>query len=635
MFDIKENLKKLPDTPGVYLHKDKTGQVIYVGKAISLRRRVRQYFQNPESKGPKTRAMVSHISEFEYITCANEMEALILECNLIKKYRPRYNVLLRDDKTYPYIEVTVKERYPRVLKTRLVEKDGNRYFGPYSDAGAVNQAVDLFNSLYSLKRCSKTQFPYDHRPCLNWHIGQCRGVCRGKVDYEEYMEGIQEIMAFLSGHEKPMLNSLEEKMYHHSELMEYEEAAKFRDWILALKKLTETQRVTLSGDKDFDIVIPVQDSRNSFVVLFTVREGKLSGRESFQIRDGLETEGSTLISEFVKQYYMNWADVPPEIVLDQEPEDRSLLEQVLSEEGRKVKITLPKKGEKKAMLELAKNDVLEMVKTISEKAENMKEKKDLLRTEIRHLLSDAGYSLEPGEIEKFREGAIQRDQYRIEAYDISNTNGVDSVGAMVVFQGTAKIRKDYRRFRIKTIQGPDDYGSMREVLTRRYRRAINGDPGFSTLPDLILMDGGIGHVHAAMEALESLGLDIPVVGMAKDDHHRTRAAVFADGREMPLKELPFLFRYMGRIQEEVHRYAIEYHHKVRGKNSFGSVLDNIPGIGDVRRNALLKHFGSVDMISKADMEQLMEVPEMNQEAARNTVLFFQNRRKTGEVDAKL
>ena len=627
MFDIKENLKKLPDSPGVYLHKDKTGQVIYVGKAISLKKRVRQYFQSPESKGPKVRAMVSHIAEFEYITCGTEMEALILECNLIKKYRPKYNVLLRDDKTYPYIEVTVKEKYPRVIKTRLLEKDGNRYFGPYSDAGAVNEAVDLFNRMYSLKRCTKQEFPMNHRPCLNYHIGQCSGICIGKADEEKYRESIEEIMSFLSGREKPLISKLEKEMYGYSDKLQFEEAAKIRDYISALKALTETQRVTLSGDKDFDIVIPVCDNKNSFVVLFTVREGKLSGRETIQIKDGVEEDREILLSQFITQYYLNWADVPPEIVVNQEPEDKALLEDLLSEDGRKVKITLPKKGEKKALLELAQNDVLEILKTISEKAENMKEKKILLRTEIKNLLSESGYGLMPGEIEKDRPGAVKRDEYRIEAYDISNTNGIDSVGAMVVFQGTAKIRKDYRRFRIKTVEGSDDYGSMREVITRRYKRALANEPGFSTFPDLILMDGGLGHVNAAKEALENLGIDIPVIGLAKDDSHRTRAAVFQDGREKELKNSPFLFRYMGRIQEEVHRYAIEYHRKVRGKNSFGSVLDNIEGIGEKRRNALLKHFGSVERIRQATVEDMMEVPEMNEKAAENTYEFFRNNEK--------
>ena len=437
MFDIKENLKKLPNSPGVYLHKDKMGQVIYVGKAISLRNRVRQYFQNPDKLHPKVRAMVSHIAEFEYITCSNEMEALILECNLIKKYMPKYNVLLRDDKTYPYIKVTVNEDFPRVLKTRLIEKDGSRYFGPYSDAGAVNQIVEFLSDFYSLKRCNTKDFPEGHRPCLNYHINRCRGVCTGKVSKEEYRKSVDSILEFLGGKERPLIRLLEEKMYEASEKMEYEEAAKYRDYIISVKAISETQRVSLVNDEDMDVVLPVKDEKNSFIALFTVREGKLTGRETFQIQTGEYDEEEVMVSEFIKQYYGQWANVPPEIIIEKELKDAALIEDFLSRSGRKIKVFVPQKGRKKALLDLAKHDCIEMVKTLDQKARLNEEKRETVRTQMEFLIREAGY-IPP-----------EKKEFRVESYDISNTNGVDSVGAMVVFEGLKKVPKDYRRFRIK------------------------------------------------------------------------------------------------------------------------------------------------------------------------------------------
>lgn len=592
------------------MHKDKLGQIIYVGKAISLRNRVRQYFQSAAKANPKVAAMVSHIAEFEYITCSSEMEALILECNLIKKYMPRYNVLLRDDKTYPYIKVTTAEEFPRVVKTRIIAKDGNKYFGPYSDAGAVNQIVELLSNIYALKRCSAKEFPANHRPCLNYHIHQCRGICTGKVSVQEYRESIDQVLAFLSGKEKPLLRSLTEKMQAASARLAFEEAAKYRDYIASVKAISETQRVTMVTDKDLDVVLPVKDRENSFIVLFTVRDGKLSGRETFQIQTAEDDSRGEMVGEFIKQYYSQWACVPPEILVEAEPPERELIEEFLSREGRKIRIFVPQKGEKRALLKMAQGDCIEMVKTLSQKAKLNEEKQQSIKSQVAMVLREAGYEPE------------DKPAYRIESYDISNTNGVDSVGAMVVFEGLSKIRKDYRRFKIKTVEGPDDYGSLQEMLYRRFKRAKEGDSGFFRLPDAIFMDGGQGQVTAAKKVLRAMGMDIPVVGMAKDDSHRTRAIVFEDGREIDLRTMPVLFRYAGTIQEEVHRFAIDYHRSLRNKNAIRSALDNISGIGPTRRNALLNHFRTIDAIKKASVSELMEVPGITETVAKNIREYF-------------
>jgi excinuclease ABC subunit C len=614
MFDIEENLKKLPDCPGVYLHKDKLGRVIYVGKAISLKNRVRQYFQSSyQNSSPKVKALVQHISEFEYITCGSEMEALILECNLIKKYMPKYNVLLRDDKTYPYIEVTVTEPYPRVLKTRRLLKDGNRYFGPFSDAGAVNQIVELLQRMYALKRCSATEFPDSHRPCLNYHIQACRGVCTGQVDRKAYMESIQQIIDFLSGKDKPLVQELDRRMREASEDMRYEEAAKWRDDLLAVKALKETQRVTMINDQDFDIVYALKDADHAFVVLFPVRSGKLSGRETFQIQADESDSRKNMVSAFIKQYYSQWATVPPEILVEEEPDEKELLEEFLSRDRKKVHILVPKRGSKRALMDLTRRDINEMTKTIEDRASSRQERERLVYDEMQKVMQVGGFTREEGRSGK---------PYRVESYDISNTNGVDSVGAMVVFEGLEPVKKDYRRFKIRTIEGADDYGSLQEVLYRRFRRAQKGSRGFQTLPDIILMDGGRGQVTAALKVIRALGLTVPVAGMAKDDRHRTRALVFEDGREIDLAHHSVLFRYCGTIQEEVHRFAIDYHHSLHSRNSFHSELDDIPGIGPKRRNDLLYYFKSVDAIRKASEDELMQVPSVSRQAAENIISYF-------------
>lgn len=617
MFDIQENLKKLPDAPGVYIHKDKLGQVIYVGKAVSLKNRVRQYFQSSKNMDAKVRAMVNHIAEFEYIICGSEMEAFILENNLIKQYRPRYNILLRDDKTYPYIKVTTGETWPRIVKTRLIAKDKDKYFGPYSDAGAVNRLIDLLGSIYTLKKCSAKSFPEGFRPCLNYHIGQCEGVCTGKVDNEAYMERVQSAMDYLKGNRKKITDYLEEKMETAAENMEYEEAARYRDYLLAAKALAEKQRVVLKSGMDMDVVLAADKNH---VALFFVRDGKLTGRETYAMDMGDDTgvgmdTNAEQVAAFLRQHYGEQTSGPSEILVKVLPPDSRLIEEFLSDLwGKKVQILAPKRGEKKALLDLASGDVAEMAKTIADKEESKIRRHNALGEQLHKVLS------------RIREMDEYKGQsYRVEAYDISNTNGVDTVGAMVAFVGMRPDKKAYRRFKVRTVEGSDDYGSMQEVVYRRMKRALKGDPGFSLLPDALLIDGGRGHVGAVIQVLEALQMDVPVLGMVKDDRHRTRNLVYQkDGEweEYSLQESPFLFQFMGRVQEEVHRFAIEYHRNLRDKKPLTSVLDEIEGIGPVKRNALLTHFGGIDKIREASLEELAQVPGITTKLAERIREFF-------------
>lgn len=616
MFDIQENLKTLPDSPGVYLHKDKLGQVIYVGKAISLKNRVRQYFQSSRAMDAKVRSMVSQIEEFEYITTGSEMEALILECNLIKKYSPKYNVLLRDDKTYPYIKITGDEDYPRIIKTRIVKKDGGRYFGPYSDTGAVNQIVDLLNNVYALKKCSARVFPKGFRPCLNYHIDQCGGICQGNVSKEAYLEKVNHAAEFLKGKNKQMLDFLQEKMMQASDVLDFERAAEYRDYITAAKALSEKQRVVMQDTKDVDLILIASGLKQRHVVVFFVRDGKLNGRETYQIQAAEEDTDSDIITAFIKQHYSQSLSLPKEIILERHMEEEELLQRYLSQlAGHQVKFLVPQKGEKRAVLDLAKKDVVEMVKTIDMRAEVKRERRQNLGGEIYAVLEDMGYEVD----------AYNGRDYRLEAYDISNTNGVDTVGAMVVYEGLKPDKKSYRRFKVRSVDGPDDYGSMQEVLTRRFLRALKGDDGFEVLPDLILMDGGKGHVNAALTVLKELELDLPVAGLAKDDHHRTKSLIYWKDdqmKEILLQERPLLYKYMGTIQEEVHRFAIEYHRGLRNKGMLNSVLDAIEGIGPAKRNALLDHFGSVENIKKASKYELMEVRGITEKLADKIQEYF-------------
>ncbi len=604
MFDIKENLKKLPDSPGVYIHKDRLGQVIYVGKAISLKNRVRQYFQSPKNMDAKVRAMVGHIAEFEYISCATEMEAFILECNLIKQYRPKYNILLRDDKTYPYIKVTVSEEWPRLVKTRIVKKDGDKYFGPYSDVGSVNQMVDLLNEIYHLKRCSAVKFKSGHRPCLNYHIGACGGICNGSANHEDYMKRIDLVLDYLKGRSKNIESYLKDKMNQASEELNYEDAARYRDYLASAKSLHETQRVVLNSGKDMDVVLAVGDEN---IVTFFVREGKLIGRETYTM-DSPDSSPADRVSEFIRQHYGQMTDGPGELLLEEEPgADKEMLGQYLAGLwNHNVDIHVPMRGEKKAVLDLALRDAQVMREGIKEREESKRERREKLAADVKGILEEAGYNAE------------LKEEYRMEAYDISNTNGVDSVGGMVVFEGLKKDRKSYRRFKIKSVDGPDDYSSMKEVIYRRFKRMEEGDAGFATMPDALLIDGGRGHIAAVLEVLSAMKIKVPVLGMVKDDHHRTRGLVYMTGEdfhEVDLKTRPMLFKYMGTVQEEVHRFSIDYHRGLRDKGKLTSVLDEVEGIGPVKRNALLAHFGSIEKMKKATPGELMEVPGITEKNA--------------------
>lgn len=600
MFDIQENLKKLPDKPGVYLHKNKLGTVIYVGKAISLRNRVRQYFQSSRNMDPKVKAMVSHIEEFEYITTDTEMEALILENNLIKKYMPQYNVLLRDDKTFPYIKITVSEEYPRIIKTRKIEHDGSKYFGPFTDAGAVNQMIDLLNRIYTLKRCSAQKFPAGFKPCLNYHIKQCRGICTGQVSREDYHNAVEQIIDLLNGKNKSVLEHLTRKMEEEANALNFEKAAEYRDYISAIQSITEKQRVVLLNAGDMDVILGAKGQTGAHIIVFFVRQGRLSGRESYHLQAMDEDEEKDVVEAFIQQYYSENTMIPKEILVEADLPEHELIESWLSSlRGSQVRISVPRKGDKKALLDMVKRDVIEMSKTLDEKAGNQRMKAEEVSSALDELIGK----------QNRHEGG-----WRIEAYDISNTNGVDSVGAMVVFQGIFPARKDYRRFKIKTIEGPNDYGSMQEVLYRRFKRGLEGDRSFACLPDLVLIDGGRTHVSAAEQVLRAMKLQIPVLGMVKDDKHRTRGLIFQE-KELDLKKNPVLFRHIAAIQEETHRFAIDYHRGLRKKQLQRSQLDEIEGIGEKRRNALLAYFGSIDNIKRASIEELCCVQEITRTAA--------------------
>ncbi|MDR1135468.1 MAG: excinuclease ABC subunit UvrC [Clostridiales Family XIII bacterium] len=662
MFDIQESLKNLPDKPGVYLHKDQFGEIIYVGKAASLNNRVRQYFQSARNLDAKSRAMVSHISEFEYITTNTEMEALILENNLIKKHMPRYNVLLRDDKTYPYIKITAAEYYPRILKTRIVANDGSRYFGPYADVRSVNQIIDLLCDVYRLKRCGASKFSAGHRPCLNRDINRCRGVCEGNISHEEYMEAIASVTAFLNGRDKELSDHLRERMNKAADELDFETAAAYRDYLAAASSIIEKQRVVLLSGGDIDIVLSARGETDAHVVVFFVREGRLSGRESHHLHSSDEDSQAEIVAAFLKQYYINQSHIPKEVLLDEAFADMEVTEAWMSElRGSKVRLYVPRKGEKKALLELAKNDIANVARLLDEKARTQREKDRAIGAAFAELL---GIGAADGDAPASEAAAVSGDApdseaaavsgdapdaeatpggnapaaetdgvvdesagerlWRVEAYDISNTGGVDSVGAMVVFVGAKPSKKDYRRFRIRTVEGSDDYSSMQEVIYRRFRRLEDGDAGFAELPDLILVDGGLGHVNAVMQVVQGMKVNVPVAGMVKNDKHRTRGLVYG-GAEFELKSRPLIYHYIGEIQEEVHRFAIEYHRGLRNRTLIRSELDDIEKIGAKRRAALLAHFGSIDKIKAASEEELAGVPGMNKMAAAKVKAYFSDK----------
>ena len=610
-FDIQEELKKLPARPGVYIMHDEKDHIIYVGKAISLKNRVRQYFQASRNKGVKIEQMVTHIRRFEYIVTDSELEALVLECNLIKEHHPKYNTMLMDDKTYPFIKVTTGEAFPRVVLSRKMLKDKAKYFGPYTSSQAVRDTIDLIHKLYHLRSCNRS-LPRDigkERPCLNYHIKQCDAPCQGYISQEEYGKAVNEVLRFLNGNYDAVLKELEEKMNAASESLEFERAIEYRELISSVRKVAQKQKITDSSGEDRDILAVASEEEDAVVQVFFIRGGRLIGRDHFYLRISKGESPSEILNSFVMQYYAGTPFIPAELMLQDEVEDRELLEEWLSSKrGQKVAIKVPKKGTKEKLVELARENALLVLS---------KDKERLKREEGRTI----------GAVKEIA-ALLDLDKIvRMEAYDISNTNGFESVGSMVVYERGRPKRNDYRKFKIRGIQGADDYGSMREVLTRRFTHGLkereeNVELGkFTSFPDLIMMDGGKGQVNVALQVLDELHLHIPVCGMVKDDHHRTRG-LYYQNEEIPIDRSSEAFRLITRIQDEAHRFAIEYHRQLRGKGQVHSILDDIEGIGPARRKALMRHYMSLDDIRKAKIEELAQIPSMNEKAAESVYKFF-------------
>lgn len=617
MFDIQEELKKLPDKPGVYIMHGQSDEIIYVGKAIILRNRVRSYFRESTVKSPKIQKMVSQITRFEYIVTDSELEALVLENNLIKEHNPKYNTMLKDDKTYPYIKVTLGEEYPRVMFSREMKKDKSRYFGPYTSMAAVKDVVELINKLFGLRTCRKN-LPRDFgkdRPCLQYHMKQCMAPCTGNVPKEEYRVQVQRALDFLNGEYNAELKHLKEKMAEASENLEFEEAIRYRDLYASVKRISERQKITDSDGEDKDIIAMAKDNEDAIVQVFFVRGGKLIGREHFYMTKVSECANAEILSDFVKQYYSGTPFIPKELLLQEEIEDQEAIESYVSmKRGGKVKISIPKKGKKEKLVELAAENA-ELVLS--------KDREKIKREEGRTI----------GAVKEISRWLDLPNIVRMEAFDISNTNGFENVGSMVVYEKGKPKRSDYRKFKIKTVAGPDDYACMHEVLTRRFvhgieeakeleDKNIQGEFGsFTKFPDLILMDGGRGQVNIALQVLDELGLNIPVCGMVKDDNHRTRG-LYYNNVEIPIDTNSEGFKLITRIQDEAHRFAIEYHRSLRTKKQVDSVLDKIPGVGPVRRKALMRHFKSIDEIKNATVERLCEIPEIPVAAAEEIYTFF-------------
>lgn len=607
MFDVEEELKKLPAKPGVYLMHDEDDTIIYVGKAISLRNRVRSYFRESTNKSPKIEKMVERIARFEYIVTDSELEALVLENNLIKEHNPRYNTMLKDDKTYPYIKVTVGEPFSRILFSRQMKKDKSRYFGPYTSAAAVKDTIDLMNKLYQLRTCRK-KLPEDigkDRPCLNYHIKQCTAPCQGCVSQTEYREQVDRALEFLNGNYQPIMKELKGKMEEAAEALDFEEAIRYRELLTSVQKVAQKQKITDSSGEDKDILALARDESDAVVQVFFIRSGRLIGREHFYMtRVSEETEDQILLS-FIKQFYAGTPFIPRELVLQYEIEEQELIEKWLTErKGSRVYLRVPKIGTKEKLVELAaKNAQL----VLSQDRERIKREEGRTIGAVREIAGMLG-------LEHIR---------RMEAFDISNISGFENVGSMVVYEKGKPKRSDYRKFKIKTVSGPDDYACMKEVLTRRFRHGMEGGEfdSFTIFPDLLLMDGGKGQVNIAREVLRELRLDIPVCGMVKDDNHRTRGLYFHN-EELPIDRHSEGFKLITRIQDEAHRFAIEYHRSLRSKTQVRSVLDEIPGIGPARRKALMRHFSSIDEVKAADLETLQGVPQMNEAAAKAVYHFF-------------
>lgn len=604
-FDIKEELKKLPAKPGVYLMYDARDVVMYVGKAVSLRNRVRQYFSNSRNKRLKIYSMVPQVARFEYIVTDSEVEALVLECNLIKEYRPKYNTMLMDDKAYPFIKVTVQDAYPRVLYAHHMRKDKARYFGPYPNASAVKETIDLVRKLYHLRSCNRN-LPKEigrERPCLYYHIHQCKAPCQGWISEEEYQASLQQAISFLNGNPGEEIKRLTEQMQQASEELNFERAASYRDLIASVRKVMEHQKMTNSSGDDQDVLGLAMEGEDAIVQVFFVRDGKLIGRDHFYLKATDGDDRGAVLQSFLKQYYAGTPFIPKELMLSDVVEEAQIIEEWLTaKRGKRVYVRTPQKGKKEKLVELAARNAQIL---LSQDRERLK--REIGRTigavkEIGSLLE-----IEPPE--------------RIEAYDISNISGFQSVGSMVVYEKGRPKKADYRKFRIKSVEGPNDYASMEEVLTRRFERGIREESGFDRLPDLIMMDGGKGQVNIALDVLGRLGLDIPVCGMVKDDRHRTRGLYF-ENEEIPIDTSGAGFHLITRIQDEAHRFAIEYHRLLRSKEQVHSVLDDIPQVGPARRRELMKHFQNLDEIRSADIETLKNLPSMNEKAAESVYAFF-------------
>ena len=610
-FNIQEELKKLPGKPGVYLMHDEKDAIIYVGKAISLKNRVRQYFQSSRNKGAKIEQMVTHISRFEYIVTDSELEALVLECNLIKEHRPKYNTMLMDDKSYPFIKVTVNEPFPRVMLARQMKKDKAKYLGPYTSAGAVKDTIELIRKLYHIRSCNRS-LPKDigkERPCLNYHIHQCQAPCQGYISQEEYRKSIDEVVRFLNGHYDLVLKELEEKMMAASDSLEFEKAIEYRELLTSVQKVAQKQKITDTAGDDRDIIAMASEGEDAVVQVFFIRSGRLIGRDHFYLKSAENDTEGEILSSFIKQFYAGTPYIPAELMLPEEIEDQDIIEEWLTaRRERRVHLRIPKKGTKEKLVELAQKNAQMVLKNDRER---------LKREEGRTI----------GAVKELEKILGLKGIIRMEAYDISNTNGFDSVGSMVVYEHGKPKRNDYRKFKIKTVQGPDDYASMNEVLTRRFGHGLREQQeesetgGFQIFPNLIMMDGGRGQVNIALEVLEKLHLHIPVCGMVKDDNHRTRGLYF-NNTELPIDHNSECFRLITRIQDEAHRFAITFHRQLRSKGQVHSVLDDIPGVGPARRKDLMRCFENIDAIRNATVEELKELPSMNEKSAQEVYKFF-------------
>lgn len=602
-FDIKEELKKLPEKPGVYIMHDETDAIIYVGKAIILKNRVRQYFQSSRNHSPKIQRMVSHVKRFEYIITDSELEALVLECNLIKLHRPRYNTMLKDDKTYPFIKVTVNEEYPRIMWARQRKKDKARYFGPFTSKKSVDDILELLNKTYGIRTCSRN-LPKDinrERPCLNYHIGQCMGPCTGNVTVGEYRENIDRAIEFLEGKYKGITNRLQTAMNEAAQRLDFEQAATYRDMLQSVRHITQQQKITSSDMQDRDIIAGAKDDTDCVIQVFFIRGGKLIGREHYHMELTGEETIPEILADFIKQYYVATPYIPSNILLNDEIEEANLYGDWLSQKsGHSVKIIVPKRGMKEKLVELAAKNALNIL---------VQDKDKIKREEARTT----------GAVKNICDKIGIQNIHRMEAFDISNISGVQSVGSMVVFYDGRPRPNDYRKFRIKTVTGPDDYASMREVLTRRFTH--ENDTSFDVKPDIIMMDGGKGQVNVALSVMRELNLDIPVCGMVKDDNHRTRA-LWYNNREIDIDRSSEEFKLITRIQDEAHRFAIEYHRGLRSKNQIHSILDDIEGIGPARRKALMLAFKDIEGIKNATVKELAETPSMNEKAAGRVYDFF-------------